>query len=237
MLVTIHQPHYLPWLPYMGKVASSDVFILLDDVDFTRNGWQNRNKIKTAQGPLVLTVPVEQKLGQTIEHTRVSPGNWQRKHWSTIRQAYAAAPHFSRYAAELEGLFTRPWGGLCDPVCEMITWLMGQLGMSQRVVRSSQLGITTSSTRRLVDLVKAVGGTGYLSGSFALSAYLEPELFPAEGLELRLYDWKCPEYAQIHPKQGFVPNLATLDALFSVGPEATLKLLLEGSRLGSYQPA
>lgn len=237
MLVTIHQPHYLPWLPYLGKIASSDAFILLDDVDFTRNGWQNRNKIKTAQGPLVLTVPVEQKLGQTIQHTRVSPGNWQRKHWSSLRQAYAQAPHFAHYAQQLEAFYTSPWQELCGPVCDMITWLMGQLGMSQKVVRSSELQISTSSTQRLIDLVKAVGGTGYLSGSFALSAYLEPDLFAAQGLELQLYDWKCPEYSQLHPQPGFVTNLATLDALFNVGPQATLSLLHEGSRLRSYQPA
>ena len=228
MRVSIHQPHYLLWLPYLSKIVHSDAFVLLDDVEFTRNGYQNRNRIKTAQGPLTLTVPVQQKLGQTIADTLVSQDGWRKKHWSSIQQAYRKAPYFARYEAELAEFFGQPWEGLADPLCAMTGWLIRILNLAIPISRSSRLEVASSSSQRLVDIVKAVGGSSYLSGAFALQAYLDPEVFQKAAMPLFLFDWKCPEYQQLHAPVGFVPNLAALDCLLNLGPEATVQLVRAG---------
>ena len=226
MRVSIHQPHYLAWLPYLGKIMHSDCFVLLDDVEFTRNGFQNRNRIKTAQGPLVLTVPVKQKLSQKILQVEVPDDGWRKKHWTTLQQAYAKAPFFAAYREPLQSFFAQPWPNLADPTCAMLEWLLEALGGGIRVVRSSSLGIETSSTQRLVDIVRAVGGTSYLSGAHALQAYLDPAIFQANHLPLELFDFSCPVYTQTFGD--FVPNLAALDALFQVGPETARELARQG---------
>lgn len=231
MRVSIHQPHYLAWLPYLGKIMHSDCFVLLDDVEFTRNGYQNRNRIKTAQGPLTLTVPVKQKLAQKICEVEVPDGGWRKKHWASLQQAYARAPFFERYRRELADFFDAPWSDLAGPTCAMLEWLMAALGGGVRVVRSSSLGIETTSTQRLVDIVRNLGGTSYLSGSHALSAYLDAEVFRSNGLALELFDFNCPVYPQLHGD--FEGNLATLDALLMLGPEATRELVQRGGSVRS----
>lgn len=199
---------------------------------FTRNGYQNRNRIKTAQGPLTLTVPVRQKLAQKILDVAVPEDGWRKKHWASIQQAYRKAPYFNDYEAQLGAFYAEAWANLSDPVSAMLEWLIGAVGHRARVVRSSSLGVSSSSTQRLVELVRAVGGSSYLSGAHALQAYLDPAVFEQNGMALELFDWSCPEYAQLHGE--FVPNLAALDALFNVGPEATLELARQGGSIRAY---
>lgn len=232
MRVSIHQPHYLPWLPYLGKIVHSDLFVILDDVEFTRNGWQNRNKIKTANGPLVLTVPVKQQLAQLIRDVEVPDNGWRKKHWASLRQAYGKAPHF---AADLEHFYAEPWPNLVDPTSAMITWLLERLQLKIPVVRSSTLNVHTRSTQRLVDIVRAVGGSSYLSGAFALQAYLDADVFAREGMPLHLFDWKCPPYPQ--PHGDFAANLAALDALFNTGPGTTVELARQGGSTRLHEAA
>lgn len=229
MLVSIHQPHYLPWLPYLAKILASDLFIVLDDVMFTRNGWQNRNRIYAAQGPQLLSVPVKQKLGQLLHATEVLEDGWRRKHLASLQQAYSKAPQWATLGPELTRFYADPWPDLATPLCAMLEWHLEKLGCSIPMVRSSELGVSTQSTQRLVDLVRKVGGSAYLSGSFALEAYLDPEVFAREEMPLWLFDWECPEYSQ-GPRPTFVPNLATLDALLWEGGAACRSLLQKGAK-------
>ena len=230
--ISIHQPHYLAWLPYLGKIVQSDTFVLLDDVEFTRNGYQNRNRIKTAQGPLVLTVPVKQKLAQKILDVEVPDNGWRKKHWASLQQAYRKAPYFARYEAELAVFFAEAWPNLADPTCAMLEWLVRAVGCTIPIVRSSTMGIASSSTQRLVEIVRALGGTSYLSGAHALQAYLDPTIFQQNQMGLQLFDWNCPTYPQLHGE--FVGNLAALDALFHLGPEATRELAMQGGQIRDY---
>jgi hypothetical protein len=234
MLVSIHQPHYLPWLPYLSKVLNSELFVVLDDVAFTRNGWQNRNRIKTAQGPHILTVPATQKLGDTIREVSVPDNGWRKKHWSTLSQAYTRAPHWGEYRQALEDFYSPPWPDLTGPVHDMLKWHFKALERPVPSILSSSLNVQSTSTRRLVEIVRAVGGTGYLSGSFALEVYLDPREFAAAGLDLWLFDWKCPEYSQLYPSQGFSPNLACVDALLCLGSAGCNEILQQGGSLRRY---
>ena len=110
MIVAIHQPHYLPWLRYMHKMASCDVFVLLDDTQYEKNGWQNRNKIKGPNGPILLTVPVRHASFRPICEVEINPQTaWQEKHWKSLLTCYGKAPYFRRYAPALEDILAAPW--------------------------------------------------------------------------------------------------------------------------------
>ncbi len=226
MIAGIHQPHYLPWLRYVDKIARSDVFVLLDDVQYTKNGWQNRNKIKSAQGWMYLTVPVRDAFGKRIAEVGINnTDRWRAKHWNSLRTNYARAPYFARYREGLEALYAREWLQLADLSLEMLQVLLYNLGVKTPVVRSSTLGVPGSGTQRLVDVCRAVGATTYLTGDYAASNHLDAELFRAAGIELTPQGWHCAPYAQQHPGLGFIPDLSIVDLLFNVGP-GSLDLLM-----------
>jgi hypothetical protein len=237
MLVAIHQSHYLPWLRYLEKVARSEYFIVLDDVDFTRNGWHNRNKIKTHQGPLTLTVPVRQKLGAPIKDMEISSPGWARKHWMTLQQSYGGAPFFADYRSQVESFYggQSNWTHLLGLNQAMFDWHQQALGLNVPCALSSTLPTQGTATRRLVELIRAVGGTAYLTGLYAFDTYLDPQEFRKAGLDLFIFDWKCPEYRQHHKSAGFVPDLATLDLIFNEGGERGREILAGASRVFRYE--
>lgn len=225
MIVGIHQPHYLPWLRYVHKIARSDVFVLLDDVQYSKNGWQNRNKIKGAQGWMYLTVPVKDAFGRLISDVGINnQERWREKHWNALRTNYARAPYFARYGDELGTVYAREWSMLGELALTMLDRLLSVLGVDTRIVRSSTLGIPGKGTERLVGICKALGATTYLTGDYAASNHLEVELFERAGIEVRLQAWRCPSYPQQHQQAGFIPDLSIVDLLFNAGPES-LRLL------------
>lgn len=231
MLVSIHQPHYLPWLRYFEKVARSDIFLLLDDVSFTRNGWQNRNRVKTDQGVRTLTVPVRGPLGCPLAEMEICAGNWPRKHWQTLRQSYSRA---SSFQPDLENLYEASWSRLGDLNRAMFTWHLEALGLRTPWSVSSAHSASGNASERLVELVRTVGGTAYLTGEHAFREYLDPGPFRKAGLALWVFGWTCPEYAQLHPRAGFVPDLALVDLLFSVGGDEARRVLRKGSQVSRY---
>lgn len=231
MIVAIHQPHYLPWLRYFDKIARADVFIALDDVEFNKNGWQNRNRVKGSSGPQILTVPVMHRLGQPIHEVALRPDQpWARKHLRTIGQLYARSPYLPTFREGLERIYGAKWDRLVDLNLEMLRWHLGALGIATPIVRSSELGVGGRATERLVEIVRKVGGTTYLSGAYALQVYLDPQVLRQAGIRLLLHDWKSPEYAQAHPAAGYVPDLATLDLLLAEGPRSR-DVLASGGRV------
>jgi hypothetical protein len=229
MRVGIHQPHYLPWLRYLQKIAASDVFILLDDVDYTKNGWQNRNKIKGANGWMYLTVPVNSSLGVLIRDVHIAQGDWATKHLRALEMNYSRAPYYDQYIGSLSDLYHTPWTLLGDLNRAMLDYYLTALGVKTRIVRSSDLNVHEVSTNRLIGLCRAVGGTSYYTGEYAVDAYLDTAAFEHAGIGLDFQKWHCPEYRQLYPKAGFIPDLSIPDLLFNVGPDA-LDLLIAGGR-------
>ncbi len=229
MLVGIHQPHYLPWLRYLNKVARSDVFILLDDVQYEKNGFQNRNKIKPAQGWTYLTAPVLKPTLRPIAEIELdSRSGWREKHRRALEQNYRRAPHFDRYWPDLAALYDQEWTHL-GPLNEAMLRLFAcQLGIETRIVRSSELPTTGESTVRLAELCAAAGGDTYLSGAHAVGAYLDPDVLARAGIKLAYQGWTAPAYPQLYPGAGFVPDLAIVDLLFNAGPDALALLLASG---------
>ena len=219
MKVAIHQPHYLPWLGYFAKWAAADVFVLLDTVQYEKNGFQNRNRIKTHAGARWVTVPVRARLGMTIRDVPVDAGQpWARRHLAAIEQAYAASPYLGKYRSALTSFYDHPWTHLGSLAAANAEWFARALGIATPVRLASDLGVTvTDPTDRLVELCRAVGGTTYLAGRDA-AAYMDLGRMTAAGMTLLQQRYEHPEYTQAHGP--FVPFLSVLDLLLMHGDEA-----------------
>lgn len=222
MLVAIHQLHYLPWLRYIHKLAASDVFIVLDNIQFNKNGYQNRNSIKTPQGRLVLTVPILHQFAQNLDQVLIdTKQSWQRKHWGSIQNSYRKAPFWSEHEPFMQEVYVkRSWEKLNELNQFMLDYFLKVLGVKTRIVYGSDLPVPGDASERLINLCKAVGGTGYLTGAFAVGQYLQPESFEKAGLKLAVQEFKAPEYPQLFPEKGFIPELSILDLLLNCGPRS-----------------
>ena len=218
--VAIVQSNYVPWKGYFDLIKAADVFVLYDDVQYTKNDWRNRNRIKTAAGVRWLTIPVRQvSLDQSILETRVSDERWRKKHWSSIVQDYARAPHLATYRDRLESLYLDGGEDRLSFVNErFIREICELLGIRTVIRRSEEFALPEGKTERLVALCSALGASEYLSGP-AARAYLDEAQFEAAGISVRYADYAdYPEYPQLHPP--FEHAVSAIDLLLNVGPEA-----------------
>lgn len=221
MILAAHQLHYLPWLRYFHKIASCDTFVVLDNIQFNKNGWQNRNKIKTSNGAFTLTVPVVHKFQQVLSEVQIdSKQPWRRKHWGTLQSNYQKSPYFKDHELFFCQLYERSWERLNDLNYEILFYLLKVLGIRTRVIRSSELALKGEGTERLVGICKEVGARTYLTGSYAAQVYLDPTLFEQEGTQVLFQEFECPHYPQLYPEIGFIPELSIIDLLFNCGPKS-----------------
>jgi len=208
------QPSYLPWLGAFEQFARSDVFVFYDDVQYDRDGWRNRNRIKTAQGIRWLTVPVQTsgKFGQRILDVKIdNRQGWARKHLQTMEQAYAKAPHLQSFLAELRPVLEQSWDSLADLNITLFLRLARCMGLERTVRRSSELSLPAGKNERLLELCRIFGAQTYYSGSAARD-YLEAERFRQAGITVRWQDFRPPVYPQLHGE--FVSHLSVVDWLF-----------------------
>lgn len=232
MILAAHQLHYLPWLRYFHKIANCDTFIVLDNIQFNKNGWQNRNKIKTPQGAALVTVPILNKFQQLISEVQIDTNQlWAKKHWRTIELNYRKAPFFKEHEAFFRKVYEfRPHGRnlLNDLNYKMFFYYVKALGIQTKIVRSSDLNLKGEATERLVGICKELGAKSYVTGAYATQVYLDAGLFRREGIELIMQEFKCPEYPQQFQEAGFVPELSIIDLLFNCGPRS-LEVLMQGN--------
>jgi hypothetical protein len=228
-LVAIHQPNLLPWLGYFDKLARADVFVLLDSVQFSKGSYTNRVKVLVNGEGRWLTVPIDRSGGseQPISEVRIAADDeWRERAVSTVRQAYARAPHFEEAFAAVEPLLREPAGRLADYNERGIRELSERLlGGGPEIVRSSSLEAGGRATDLLVEIVGAVGGDAYLSGGGS-GGYQEDERFAEAGIELVRQEFRHPDYPQAAEQP--VHGLSVIDALMSCGFEGTGSLLDPG---------
>lgn len=220
MTVSIHQPNFIPWLGYFYKISRSDVFVLLDDVQYTKNSFINRNKLKTANGPAWLTLPVTVKsLSQCINEVRYFElAKNADKAKKTVLGTYRKAPHFAEYYDGFCGCLDFPSDVVSEFNANLLRWVMDCFGITTRVEVSSIMeGVEGTGTDRLVSICKAFGATAYLSGKGGAN-YQDEELYKANGIELVYTDFKHPQYPQLYGE--FLPGMACIDAIFNCGPDA-----------------
>jgi hypothetical protein len=216
--VAIHQPQYFPWPPYVHKVLSADIFVYLDSVQFSKNGVQNRNQIKTAQGPLWLTIPVRNHLGQLLKDTRVAEPGATRKHWKTIRMSYGRAPGFARWQTELESLLDRDTDLLLEAAIASTEWMLDKLNARAERIKASELdGIGGESSKLVASICRALRAKSYLTGTGAL-AYLDERDFAEIGCEVMVQQWQPFTYQQVNGE--FAADLSTLDLLLNCPDQA-----------------
>lgn len=215
--VAIHQPQYLPWLGYLDKLDRSDVFVLLDTVQFKKNEWQNRNRIRTAQGWQYLTVPVLHEFPRRLDQVRINnQADWRRKHLQALETHYGKAPFYGRYAPVFRDLLARDWERLSLLNETVLSVLAEAFGMTTKIVKASQFETREEQTGRLVDLCKALGADCYLAGAGG-RGYMNLEEFHTAGIAVEFQDFVGPEYAQAY--RPFIAGLSAVDLLFNCGGE------------------
>ena len=220
-VLTAHQPNFLPWLGLFHKVGQADVWVLADDVQYSRGSLTNRNRIRTADGWQWLTVPVltRGRGQQRICDVEITPDDdWRRKHCQALRWHYGHAPFFDAYAPAIEDLYAGAWTRLLDLNVALLRHLLQLLDLEVEVRFSSQMDLRDERTLRLVDMTKVCGCQVYLAGEGASKAYLDVEAFVAEGVECRFTRFEHPVYPQCH--EGFVAEMSVLDLLFNCGPQS-----------------
>lgn len=221
--VAILQSNYIPWKGYFDIIGSVDEFIVMDEVQYTRRDWRNRNRIKTPSGPKWLTIPVQVKgkYTQTIAETVVADNAWAERHWAQLVQFYRSAPCFEACAETVESLYNVAAGleRLSEINLLFLKRICGMLGIATPFTDSTQYGAEGAKSNRILGLCRAAGADVYLSGPAARD-YLQVEDFEAEGITVEWMDYDgYPEYEQLYPP--FVHGVTILDLLFHTGAEAS----------------
>ncbi|MDE2058809.1 MAG: WbqC family protein [candidate division NC10 bacterium] len=224
------QPGYLPWLGFFDQIACCDVFILYDDLPYSRHSWRNRNKIKTPHGWGWLTVPVVNRglCSKSIREVEISSqSHWGRGHWNQIRQCYARAPYFQAHEAFFATLYERSWRYLADLDLEIIFYLLGVLGIETKILISSQEGLERDyrsaqpggkdPAGRVAFLCRRLGAQRFLEGAVGRS-YIDPSRLESLGITLEFHDYRHPSYYQLYGS--FIPYLSVIDLLFNHGPDS-----------------
>ncbi len=227
--VAILQSSYVPWKGYFDIIGAVDEFILYDDVQYSKNGWRNRNRIKTREGTAWITIPVLQtgRFGQLIREVEIRDPRWAARHWTSIQTHYARAPWFPALAPILGGLYERAAGELLlTRVNEMfLREICGLLGVGTRITRSTDYCLQGDRVDRLVDLCEQTGAGEYFSGP-AARAYLEESRFAEKGIAVRWMDYSgYPEYQQLFSPP-FIHEVSILDLLLNEGPQGARSHLL-----------
>jgi len=235
--VAIHQPHYLPWLGYFAKWAAADLFVFLDTVQYEKNGWQNRNRIKTREGARWLTVPVRARLGTPIREVLVDSSQpWRARHFTALESAYGGAPCWARHRDDLHALYGREWEQLAPVAAASAEWLARGLGIATPARLASEIalpdGAQADATARLVGLCRAVGADTYLAGRDG-TLYMDIAKFADAGIAVEAQHYEPPVYAQQHGE--FVPALSAVDILLIHGDEA-LDIVCGGSTWSRLSP-
>lgn len=218
-IVSIHQPNYLPWLPYLNKIKEADIFVILDIAQYKKNEFMNRNRIRTSKGWTYLTIPLKSKdyYLKPIYKVQLPPDDkWMEKHWKSIEASYSSAEYFNLYKIFFKKLFTSNFKTLGEINLKIIYYLIDILNIETEVVLSSDLDMDESakSTDLLINIIQESKGTSYLSGPCGKN-YLELDKFKKNNIEVRFQDYKHPKYKQNFP--GFEPFMSAIDALFNIG--------------------
>ena len=226
MIVTIHQPEHLVWLGLMNKISKSDVFVIFDDTQFKKNYFENRNKIKTKDGWMWLTVPVkEHSLSTEIKDIEISYNtNWQKKYLNTLKTNYSRSPFFNIYFDRIESIISKKYKLLIDLNLDLLLLFLESFGINKKIIKSSELHIPQdikNGSDICLEICKSLKADTYLSGVSGKD-YLKLNDFEKVGIKVIFHDFNHPVYKQMWGD--FIPGVSSLDALFNLG-EKSKKLI------------
>lgn len=218
MIVSGHQPNYLPWLGFFDKLHNCDLFIIEDNVQFEWQGFTNRNKIKTVDGIRWLSVPIKHT-NKTIKINNVEIANdgepdWAKRHWLTLKHSYCKAPFWQDYSPFFEDTYKQKWTKLIDLNMHIIEGLKLFFKINTPITLASTLSTSGKKNELIISQCKAVGGDTQLAG-IGGKCYINTDRFEQEGIKVVFQNFKHPYYPQLHGK--FVANLSVVDYLFCSG--------------------
>ena len=219
MIMAVHQPQYLPWLGYFDKIARADVFVLLDNVQFKKNEWQNRNRIKTAQGWQWLTVPVRYKFPQLINEVEINDDvRWQHKQSQSILSNYRKAPCFHFLEGFFEELFSGSWRMISRLNIDVVKRLVEALGIDTPLFVASELGeFPHNPDDRLIALTRHFGADTYLAGSGG-RRYMDLKKYGKSRIDVVFQDYGHPLYDQLFGE--FKPYMSIIDLILNHGSKS-----------------
>ena len=223
MIATIHQPEYLPYIGFFDRISKADIFVILDNVQYQKNAFINRNRIKTSQGWQWLTVPVKQREAlKNINEIEISNEiDWRARHWKALLYNYNKAPYFKKYSDFFEKLYKQDWTSLANLDVYLIENIMDMLGLKKEIKKSSLLKAEGRTTDLLVNICKILGADTYLSGSGG-KGYMDLGKFKKQDIDVVFQEFTHPVYSQQFKE--FIPNLSIIDLLFNCGNSSKEKL-------------
>lgn len=228
MILTSHQPVYLPWLGLFHKIALGDMFCIFDDVQYLKKDWNNRNQIKTHAGVQWLTVPVLTSGHREKPIREIEINNnidWRKKHWKTIAFAYKKAPFFKKYADFFEDLYKRKWDNLVELNDHILFYLLKELGITAEIRRASEENFEGIKNDLVLDMCNKLHANVYIFGALGKN-YAKEDDFKKAGIKVYFQNYVHPLYLQLHGK--FVPYMSVIDLLFNCGNNS-LDILMSGN--------
>jgi hypothetical protein len=229
VIVTAHQPAYLPWLGLLHKAALADTFVILDTVQYERNSFTNRNRIRTAHGSQWLTVPVlsEGHMHSTVGALRIAAQHgWARKHWATLNMCYGRAPFFNEHGPFLQDVYSREWDLLVDLCEHILLYLFRAFDIGARVVRASIMQLSGKKTDLLLDLCAKTDAQTFIFGALGRQ-YAPVAALESAGVRAVFQEYHHPIYPQAYP--GFAPGMNAFDLLMNVGPRSR-EVMMSGNQ-------
>lgn len=235
--VAILQSNYIPWKGYFDIISQVDLFVFHDDLQYTKNDWRNRNKIKTAQGLEWVTIPCGTSEKRLICEVELADHSWQKKHWTRIKQSYQESPYFQEFRDFLEDVYlTKTWTNLTELNQYLIQKISRDfLGIETPFSDSRSYHLTLKKADRVRELLEKCGATHYLSGPSAKD-YLSEEFLAESGIQLEWMNYNdYPEYPQLHGD--FVHQLSIIDLLMNTGSQAINFIIHKGGANGKTNEA
>lgn len=220
MILTAHQPVYLPWLGLFHKIALADKFVFFNEVQYLPKDWMNRNKIKTPSGAIWLTVPVLRKGYREHKTSELEINNntdWKKKHWRSISLNYKKSPYFESYAPFFEDVYNKEWQYLADLNEYTLKWFINELGIKVEFLKASDFNFKGTKSDLVLDMCKKLKADKYIFGILGKD-YANTNNFLKERINVFFQDYTHSTYPQLYGD--FIPNLSIIDLLFNCGPNS-----------------
>jgi len=229
------QPGYVPWLGFFEQIYRVDLFVILDDVQYTKGSWRNRHRIRTRRNWCWLTVPIYQKarFGQLIKDAEIdSTKNWAKKHWYCLRENYYHSEYWDFYSPFFKDIYTIKWHSLINFDMEILHFLIEVLGIKTKIIKASSLCLNEkykkkypkegNATERNIFYLKELGADRFYEGAMGRD-FLDQKRFEEADIQLIYQNYQHPTYTQRF--EPFIPYLSTIDLLFNYGPKSLSVIL------------
>lgn len=218
MRITIHQPEYMPWLGFFHKINMADVYVVLDDVQFSKNYFQNRNKVRTPDGWTWVALPVNRNIKTLIKDVTIAnDSRWQKKWHGTIYYNYKKTPYFDCYFEGLSKIINEEWKQLSDLNIALIEFFLKALNIQKEIKFASMLNVSGEKADLIFNICKATDAKTYISGVSG-KEYLDLKKFQEAGIDVEFQEFHHPIYKQL--QEPFIPCMSVIDLLFNYGEKS-----------------